>query len=165
MSRKFIATVVAAALGVAAFGNSPARADEALARALATVVGVAVVGAIIKHQLDDDKKEKSAKRRKRSKTVEVQRGAQSPYNISRRYEARPLPARVKRKLLPGDCLRSFETRDGRLPVFTKSCLAKNYAYNNSLPGACSVKVRAHKNKYRGYDARCLRRQGYQLARW
>ncbi|MGA9408914.1 MAG: hypothetical protein WBV78_00575, partial [Roseobacter sp.] len=55
MSRKFIAIVASAALLITAVGNAPARADEDLARLLATVVGVAIVGAVISNKLDDDK--------------------------------------------------------------------------------------------------------------
>ena len=164
MSHKFIATVVAAAVAIATIGNAPARADENVARALAAIVGAAVVGAIINHELKDRKKEKVVKRRKKNPTPEVWDYRRNEDTAIRRVEPRPLPARVQRKLLPGNCLRSFETRDGRARVFSKKCLKKNYDYNRSLPQACAVKFRNHNKKRHGYDARCLRRQGYQLAR-
>lgn len=43
MSRKFIAIVASAALLITAVGNAPARADEDLARLLATVVGLSLI--------------------------------------------------------------------------------------------------------------------------
>ena len=167
MSRKFIATVVAAALAVAMIGNAPARADEDVARALAAIVGAAVVGAIINQQLQDDKKGKKNKvatHRKNKPVANVWPQGGRTDRVIRRAAPRPLPDRVKRKLLPGQCLRSFDTRDGRARVFAKKCLNKNYAHNRSLPRTCAVKFRSHKKKQHGYDARCLRRQGYQLAR-
>lgn len=164
MSHKFIAAVVAAALAVVTIGNAPARADEDVARALAAIVGAAVVGAIINHELKDRKEEKRVTQRKDSRVPEVWRRDQSSDRVIRRSEPRPLPAQVKRKLLPGNCLRSFETSDGRARVFSKKCLKENYTFNRSLPQACAVKFRTQKKRQSGYDARCLRRQGYQLAR-
>jgi hypothetical protein len=66
--------------------------------------------------------------------------------------------------LPGDCLQSFETRDGRYRIFERSCLKQRYAFERSLPRACEVKFKGWKKMQHGYDARCLRRAGYQLAR-
>ena len=161
MSRKFITTVIAAAIAVTAFGNAPARANEDLARALAALVGVAIVGKVISDRLDkdDDKVSRSYDNRYRYVQPVVPRSEQV-----RRFEQRPLPRRVQRSLLPGDCLRSFETGNGRQRVFDKKCLRKNYNYVRSLPRSCEVSFRAKKKKRRGYDARCLRREGYQLAR-
>ncbi|MEM9575486.1 MAG: hypothetical protein AAF999_00590 [Pseudomonadota bacterium] len=168
MSHKFIATVVAAAVVIATIGNAPARADENMTRALAAIVGAAVVGAIINHELKDrkkEKKEKAAKRRKKKQVAPVRDYSWNDDAVIQRVEPRPLPARVERKLLPGNCLRSFETGEGRARVFGKKCLKKHYDYNRSLPQACAVKFRTDNKKRQGYNARCLRRQGYQLARW
>lgn len=162
MSRRFIAAVAGAAIAVTAIGTAPARADEDLARTLAAIVGIAIVGKVIKDRLDDDDDDRVVYRNR----------FDDPYlytapregNIIRRVDPRPLPRSVKRRLLPGECLRSWNTRDGRARVFGKKCLERNYSYTKSLPRACAVKVRVNKKKRRGYDARCLRREGYQLAR-
>ena len=51
MYRRFIATITAASIAITAFGAAPALADEnKLAKALAVVVGVAVVGNLIQGQ-------------------------------------------------------------------------------------------------------------------
>ena len=162
MSRKFIAAVAGAAIAVTAFGTAPVRADEDLARTLAAIVGIAIVGKVIKDRLDEDDDDRVVYRNR----------FDDPYvytaprrdNVIRRVEPRPLPRSVKHRLLPGECLRSWNTRDGRARVFGKKCLQRNYGYTKSLPRSCEVKTRVNNKKRRGYDARCLRREGYQLAR-
>lgn len=164
MTRKFIAAIVGAALTITAIGSAPARADEDLARALAAIVGIAIVGKVISDNRSDDKK-KSTVTRNRNTTHHSTR----PYynrsdNWIRRVEPRPLPRRVERRLLPGDCLRSFNTRDGRYRIFGKRCLQRNYQHVRSLPRSCEVSFRTGNQKRHGYGARCLHRKGYQLAR-
>ena len=164
MTRKFIAAVVCTALSVTAIGAAPAKADEDLAKALATIVGIAIVGKVISDKLDDDKPPTQTVARNRAyDNFRFENNANTDRVITP-WEPRPLPRRVERRLLPGDCLRSFETSDGRVRVFGKRCLERNYSYNQSLPRSCAVRFRVNNKKRRGYDARCLRREGYQLAR-
>ena len=162
MSRKFIAVIAGAALAVTAIGTAPAQADEDLARTLAAIVGIAIVGKVIKDRLDDDDDDRVVYRDR----IDDRYTYTAPRNdtVIRRVEPRPLPRSVQRRLLPGECLRSWQTRDGRERVFDKKCLKKNYSFANSLPRSCEVKLRVNNKKRRGYDARCLRRDGYQLAR-
>lgn len=162
MSRKFIAAIVGAAITVTAIGATPAKANDDLARTLAALVGLAIVGKVVSDRLDDDDNDRVVYRDRFD-----DRYTYSPTlndNVIRRVDPRPLPRTVKRRLLPGDCLRSWNTRDGRARVFGKRCLQRNYAFTESLPRACEVKLRVNKKKRLGYDARCLRREGYQLAR-
>ena len=164
MSRKFIAAIVCSALSITAIGAAPARADEDLAKALAAIVGLAIVGKVISDKLDDDKKPAPTVTRNRVyDDFRFENNARTDQVITP-WEPRPLPRRVERRLLPGDCLRSFETPNGRVRVFGQRCLERNYSYNQSLPRACAVRFRVNNKKRRGYDARCLRREGYQLAR-
>ncbi|MGA9254699.1 MAG: hypothetical protein WBV71_19920 [Roseobacter sp.] len=164
MSRKFIAIVASAALLITAVGNAPARADEDLARLLATVVGVAIVGAVISNKLDDDKDKDDRVSRRSTDRDGITRQATPRGDVIRRAETGAFPRRTNRQLLPGACLQSFDTRDGRYRVFGKKCLQQNYRFTSDLPRACKVKFRANGKKRNGYGARCLRRSGYQLAR-
>ena len=175
MHRKFITFVVTVSIVIAGFGAAPARADNNdLARALAAIVGIAVIGAAIKNKRDKDKVSRNYHQPVQPRYVEP-RYAQPRYAPPRhahpqqRYypdpvRPRPLPSRVNRKLLPGDCLRSFETRQGTMRLFAEQCLLQNYRYVDQLPSHCAVKVRTRGGHRWGYDARCLRNQGYQLAR-
>lgn len=150
--RHFIATVVISAVAITGFSAAPARAgQDDLNKALAALAGLAVLGVVIHYARDDDKKERRAVIDRRH----------DPYGPP---TPRPLPPRVDRKTLPPHCLRSVEVRGGRLDVFARRCLKRSYRYTDSLPGTCKLEFRGDGQKRVGYEARCLRHQGYVLAR-
>ena len=165
MYRKFIATISAAAIGLTALGSTPAAAgDRENARALAAILGIAAVGAIIHQQNKKDKKQVYSHR---PAPVYQPPRQHAPAHNPPRYHApqpRPLPKRVDRKLLPQECFRTYDTRRGRVAMFGSHCLQKNYQFANRLPQQCNLVVRTSQGDRRGYDARCLRDQGYRLAR-
>ena len=155
MYRKFIATVSAAAIALTAMGATPAFADDRdAARALAAILGIAVVGALI-HESNKDKKRKVHRHTHRPK-----HHAHKPHHL----KPRPLPKRANRKLLPQRCFRSVQTYQGNFRMFGQRCLNKHYAHVNSLPNRCRYVVPTPNGKRRGYEARCLRDAGYRLAR-
>lgn len=183
MGRKFIAAVVAAALTVTAVGTAPARADSDLLKTLAIVAGAAVVGKVIYDQTQRNRQNQIVSRNVAPPPVYYQaperqtHRAPMPQSVYRPVarpqvvwaepidiDPRPLPKRADRKLLPGDCLQSVETRDGRVRFFAQDCLERNYSYVNRLPQDCAVRFRSYNGPREGYDARCLRDEGYQLAR-
>lgn len=181
MGLKFIAAVVAAALTVTTFGAAPARADNDLLKSLAIVAGAAAVGKLIydrnqRAQYNDQPSRNSTQPQGFYRAPEQQtyRGPKSHngYHPSVRpnsgyynsVKPRHLPKRVDRKLLPGDCLQSIDTRNGRVRFFSQRCLEQNYQYVNRLPRECAVRFRTYNGPRAGYDARCLRDEGYQLAR-
>ncbi|MGB7242433.1 MAG: hypothetical protein WBC93_10145 [Sulfitobacter sp.] len=155
--RKFIAAIVSTAMLVTGISAAPARADtDDLAKALAAIVGVAIIGSAInnrKHRKEDAQRARQA--------APVQRRYVDP---GYRVQPRPLPRRVARKLLPGQCLRTFNTRRGTLSVFGERCLQNNYRHVNRLPSNCYRTVRTRNGQRRGYEAQCLRSSGYKLAR-
>jgi hypothetical protein len=146
MPRKFISFITAAALTITTLGSTPATAGEhETARALAALLGVAVVGAIL-HDRHKDKK--------------VRHGAPRRVHEPPRYQP---PKRVDRKLLPQQCFRSYETYNGKVRMFGNRCLKNNYAFAHKLPRRCLYIFDTPKGDRRGYEARCLRREGYRLA--
>jgi hypothetical protein len=66
--------------------------------------------------------------------------------------------------LPGQCLRSLHTRQGKVRMFGARCLHNSFTHANRLPSECGIRVRTNQGPRRGYEARCLRNHGYQLAR-
>lgn len=162
MSRKFIGYVAVMALAVTVIGSRRAQANDDLATALAALVGVAIVGSIIADNLDDDEKASNH----RSKAPARVRDHANPrgHRTYRHVSPNHTPRRASRHLLPGDCLRSFDTRNGRQRIFESQCLRTQYSFTNTLPRSCGVTVRAHHKQRRGYDAGCLGRAGYKLAR-
>lgn len=160
MYRKFIATVSAAAIALTAMGAAPAYADDRdAARALAAILGIAVVGALIH---DNNKKKK--RKVHRQAPVYNQPLYNQPAYKQQRIKPRPLPQRANRKLLPQRCFRSVDTRQGTYRMFGQRCLNKHYRHVNSLPQRCQYTFRTYDGKRRGYEARCLRDAGYRLAR-
>ncbi len=149
MFAKLIATIAGAAMLIGVAGARPAQAgDDDVARALAVIAGLAILGKVIKDRNDDQ--------------AVTRHGQINTFND--RLAPRPLPQKAKRKLLPGNCLRSFETRRGTVRMFGRKCLNNSYRHVNSLPQHCAVRVRTNQGPRAGYEARCLRHQGYQLAR-
>lgn len=160
MYRKFIATVSAAAIALTALGSAPARADDRdAARALAAILGIAVVGAII-HDRNKDKKRKVHREAPVYKKHVQKKHVHKPHRI----QPRPLPQRANRKLLPQRCFRSVQTYQGNYRMFGQRCLNKHYRHVNSLPNRCRYVFPTQNGTRRGYDARCLRDAGYRLAR-
>jgi hypothetical protein len=182
MFARVFAPILAATLFLTSVGPAPARADDDLVKALAVIAGAAIVGKIIM--------DRNA-RAPRAEIVSRRYDAPAPRDWAPRVSLRPmerpvervaartgerstgdevspapqpLPGLVRSKLLPGDCLRSFDTADGRKAIFGKECLAQNYAFNDSLPRDCEVSFRAFDQRREGYEAQCLSREGYLLAR-
>lgn len=169
MYRKFIATVAAASIALTAIGAVPAAAENFKAeRALAAILGLAVVGAIV-HENRKDKKHKPAQVHVTPK--QKGHGHLGHKHVGQGYNPpvyhpapRPMPNRVNRKLLPQQCLRSMQSRDGRVRYFGQRCLNRNFEFAHRLPQVCNYTFRTHKGTRRGYEARCLRDWGYRLAR-
>lgn len=165
MPHKFIATLLVAALCVTAIGTAPARADQDALRALAVIAGAVVVGKVI-----HDQNKRRINDRAVTKDSFQQQGFRregeryKPRHVQRGFGVQPQRKRVNRHLLPGDCLRSVETRSGLLRYFSQRCLERNYQHANRLPRGCAVRLRSYDGTRAGYDARCLRNQGYELAR-
>ncbi len=171
MYRRFIAFVAAASIAITAFSALPARAgDKEVAKALAAVLGVAVVGKII----HDNRKDRLRKRRV------VTRSHPTPvYTAPRRQtqprarqvrktpqiKPRPLPDLVRNeKLLPGKCFRSYDGQRETVRMFERTCLDTNFRHTRLLPQQCKVQVNTENGSRFGYQATCLRDAGYKLAR-
>ena len=176
MYRHFIATIAAASIAITAIGAVPAYAgDRDTVRALAAILGVAVVGKIIH---DNNKKKRAYRQPAR---VHNKPHATAPRHHTPRHDPpraakprhdpprynpqpRPLPRHVSRKLLPQECFRSFETRQGKIRMFGDRCLKRNFEHVNRLPQRCHYKFGTPNGQRSGYEARCLRDAGYRLAR-
>ncbi|MEP2891704.1 hypothetical protein [Tateyamaria sp.] len=162
IQRPFIATIAAAAIAITGFSAAPARAsDNDAAKALAIVLGLAVAGAVI-HKRNDDKK---ARRESYTHKPVPQTHKRTVSPQRKHVQPRPLPSKVNRKLLPKGCLSNLRTDRGRhIQAFGQNCLSRNYKFSSSLPQHCGQRVRTRHGAGYAYEAQCLSRQGYQLAR-
>ncbi|MCX7558040.1 hypothetical protein OS190_00570 [Sulfitobacter sp. F26204] len=174
MYRKFIATVAAASIALTALGAFPVAAGERdTAKVIAAILGLAVVGKIIHDRNERKEEARHDSKRPIYRTPEYKKPVhrvpeyKKPVHQPPRYtqpRPRPLPDRVNRKLLPQQCLRSFETRQGRVRMFANQCLKRNYKFAHRLPQQCSYVFSTPRGDRRGYEARCLRDRGFRLAR-
>lgn len=150
MHRYFIAAVVSLTVIITGSFAAPARADgDDLARALAGIAALAIIGKAI-HD--------------RNKRDHVTHN----YNTyqPRVIRPKPLPNRVARKNLPAQCIRHIETRNGNTRrVLGARCLDRNYRFSNQLPRNCARQVETRRGWRWVYGARCLRNNGYQIARY
>ena len=149
MHRKFIALVIGATVAITSLSAAaPARADsEDLARALAGIAALAIIGKAIHDRRKDD-------------DVVTRRTGRGPI-----IEPRPLPRRVARRALPAQCLRHAETDRGPRRVFGARCLERHYRHAHTLPRDCGRRVWTHRGWRYGYGVRCLRNRGYEIARY
>lgn len=154
--RKFIAAVAALSILITGFGAVQAQAaDRNTERALAAILGLAVIGAIIASERDDDRDRQTQKVIRPAPTI----------------QARPLPDDLRpqrhaagRKALPEQCLRDVRTRDGTARYFGVRCMNQNYRFVNRLPNRCERRIQTNHGVRYGWGARCLRQEGYTLAR-
>ena len=182
MHRIFIAGIISVSIVITALSaNSAAASDRGTTNLLAGLAGLAILGAIIH---DSNKKKKAATYssryeyvpQRKQKPGHIKRGPDHRYkdkyvehprykgNGRHKPKAKPLPHRVSRKLLPSNCLRSINTRQGQKRIFGNRCLNSNFRHVNKLPDACYTEFRAKGQNHHGYGARCLRNKGYSVAR-
>ena len=133
--------------------------DYTAERAIAAILGLAVVGTIIAKHSDGSPKAKPKER-------VVAPIAKAPTGV----KPRPLPkdlrhtTRAQRRALPPRCLRETRTERGVAQYYGARCLSRHYDAVNRLPDRCERRIRTDRGVRYGWSARCLRREGYTLAR-
>ncbi len=164
MYRSFITTIAAASVALTTLGAAPAFADRDndLAHALAAIAGIAVVGALIHENKKKRKKVRHDQRYDPQNTPRVHRPHR--LHVQPHVDPRPLPRHVRRNLLPQNCLRDFRTRHGKVRMFPRRCLERNYSFINRLPDHCATRIKTDHGRRVGWEAHCLRQAGYRLAR-
>lgn len=152
--RKFIALILALSLAVTGFTAAPARADEDVAKFIAGVVALGLIGAAVNDARKDHKREQ--------KTYSHGNRGQANNNYQYGHRARPLPRRVAKYDLPGHCVKIVPEFSHSRTVVSQRCLARDYGYVDSLPGQCRTQVwNGHKQRI-AYKTRCLEKHGYRL---
>lgn len=171
MYRKFITIIIAASMAVTGLSAAPARADsEDVAKVIAGVTALAILGAAIAEAKDN--KDRVVTRNLghlRHDNRHRGNGRKLGHRRHGHDGARPLPDRVKRKLIPDACRVQARARHGQsIRGFGRWCLVRHYGYVNSLPRNCESRVRSRHGHMRTiYRGRCLYRHGYRAAnaRW
>lgn len=153
MTKRFVATLMAASIALTSVFSAPARAADPgeIGRILLGAGALFIIGNEI---AKNNNKSRTVTRR----YVEPQRYVE-PHRHSRYVEP---PRRVKpnRKIVPVACLRENGYRDGPARYFGKRCLQNNMRNANRLPSYCQSYVWGRNGQRTVYDARCLRRDGW-----
>lgn len=158
--RKVIAVITAAALAITGIGATPLQANGYNSeRALAALLGLAVIGAIVANERKDRKNLEPQVQRQA--LPHVQQHILKPSHIA----PRPLPQRARLAPLPGQCLRFLDNTHGPNRVFGARCLQRNYQAAQWLPRNCLRQFQTNRGWREGYGARCLRHEGYEIANY
>ncbi|MYM55511.1 hypothetical protein [Thalassovita mangrovi] len=160
MSRKFIATVLAASLAVTSISAAPARAGEDdLVKLLAGATALFIIGKAI-----NDKPARAAA--PQSRNYDYTRPEYTrPYDGDRRHEYQHRQRHAYNAPLPGYCRSSVWTDQGRQRFLDGRCLRQNYSQARDLPQQCRITVgKGADHKRRGYSIPCLKRNGFEIAR-
>lgn len=174
MARKFIASILTAAVIVTGFNAAPARAADIreLAQAAAGIAAVAIIANQLNKSRDGNDQNSVSRNTLGQIFAPQQNRPQYGYD-DQRYgyggqhfvKPRPLPARVSRKALPAACLQTVEDGRGRaVNILGQRCLQNNFRGAGNLPRACEVDVQSNRGWRTAYDATCLSRAGYSIAR-
>ncbi|AHD02501.1 hypothetical protein [Leisingera methylohalidivorans] len=158
--RKFIALIVAASIAITGFSAAPARADEDVAKFIAGMALLGILGAAINDARKDDDHTVT-------RTYNPPRGhghGDHRHNSHKRYggHVKPLPPRLHRYDLPAQCVRYFPRYSRNYPLAGKGCLDRNYGYTQNLPRACKVTFWNGNRNHTGYKPRCLNQHGYRM---
>lgn len=158
LHRKFITFVLAASMAITGFSAVPARADEDVARFIAGLAVLGILGAAI----NQNRHQNTYVSRSDTDPAYVHTPRPQPPHVH--PQPRPLPPRVTRYDLPSQCLRYFPAyRNGR-NLLGQHCLGNTYRHVSALPQQCRVTFwngRSHKNAFR---PDCLRQRGYRFVR-
>lgn len=147
--RKFIALILSLSLAVTGFSAVPARADEDVAKVIAGLALLGIIGAAINDRRDDHRPAVTHNRPNHG------HGGQG-------YGNRPLPSGVARYDVPAQCLRVFPRYSQSQKLLGQGCLRKNYRHANRLPHSCKVTFWNGRKHKTGYRPGCLRKNGYRL---
>lgn len=143
--RKFIAAILAFSVAIAGFSAAPARADEDVAKFLAGLAVLGIIGAAINDAKDDAKR--TPPRR---------------HDVILPDGPRPKPHHVRKYDLPGGCLTSLRVNGQNHRFLAQRCLKNNYRYTRQLPQRCHSFFDNGHQRRQGYRPKCLRRHGYRL---
>ena len=146
MGRKFIATILAAAIAVTSISATTTAAqagDKDVARFIVGATALAIIGAAI---ADEQRKKNKA-----------HAGTQSHYKPKPQVHHKP---RHNAGLVaPRKCLINAQTRQGWTKGYAVGCTRHNIRRPAALPSDCVRRNFANTSRY-FYSARCLRRNGF-----
>ena len=160
MFKSLVAGITAVSLTLAS--TTPLQAQsmdrEDVGKLLFGLATIAVIGAAIDQNRDNDRN-RSTRVHDTPQWGGINRN-NSWSDLNRRHDN----SHNSRRVLPGSCLETVETRFGHQRLFGKRCLERNYRHASRLPDRCVVRLYTNEGPRGGYDPLCLREQGYRSDR-
>ncbi|SEQ00889.1 hypothetical protein [Thalassovita taeanensis] len=157
MSRKFIATILAASLAITGFSTAPAQAgNDDLAKFLAGAAALVIIGSAI-----DDNKNRKVVTRRYDDNRYYGTTNQHQHRYQHQYERRsaPLP-RYDDKRYNDRGRNQAKSRDHRPSGANDRHAARTHPRARALPEQCRLPGRGKA----AYSAKCLNRYGYRADR-
>lgn len=156
MTKKFMATVLAASITISAISTAPAIAKPSGGvRVLQGLAALYVISQVVKDSKTARQPEATTSGRNRHSTHAPQK--------SRTQWGQPIKPRRQRLILPSRCLKTFDTRRGQTRAYGAYCVKKN-APRLSLPQQCKRRISTDNGRRNVYGSKCLRQHGYRSAR-
>ncbi|MDJ0630650.1 MAG: hypothetical protein QNJ44_20510 [Rhodobacter sp.] len=148
MTKRLIATVLAASLALTSVAATPARAADSgeIGRFLLGAGALFIIGSAI---ANNDRRHKYNNRSYDS----------DRYVTRRHVDPRPR-VKPRRKVVPSACLRVNRWNNGPRRFFGHRCLSRNMRHVGRLPIACHRKIWTNRGQRSVYHARCLRNHGW-----
>lgn len=167
MTRRLALTFAIFLMGSTALAVTPVRAqsNDQLGRAIATGVGLFVLGRIIASQNEQNKSKATASNNSRP-NANISDAARLANQDQRRLnQLGSWHAKRDPKVLPRECFFLAGYGENRVGVFGQSCLHERVEKPGNLPRECRITIPVrHGDPARVYSARCLREKGY-TASW
>ncbi len=142
MTKRLIATLLAASLALTSVAAAPARAADSgeIGRFLLGAGTLFIIGSAI---ANSDRRYRDSDR-----------------YVNRRDFGPAHRVKPRRKVVPSACLRFNRWDNGPRRFFGKRCLRNNMRHFGRLPGGCQRTVWTHNGRRTVFAARCLRRNGW-----
>lgn len=154
MTKRLIATALAASLALTSLPATPARADAGeIARFIVGAGALLLLGNAISQN----------NRNKNNDNPPVtRRYDDSDRNVTHRHVERPRQV-TRRKLVPSSCLRENRWDNGPRRFFARRCLSNNMRNFDRLPNQCRTTIWTDRGRRSVYAARCLRKKGWRFS--
>ncbi len=159
--RRFIAVILSLSLAITGISAAPARADEDVAKFIAGMAFLGLLGAAINDSRHEEQRAPVAA----PPPPPPHSYHRDPYHHDPYHRGpRPLPPRVAKYDLPAQCVRYFPRYSKSHTLLGQNCLQRNYVHEQSLPQSCRVTFWNGPRHRTGSKSECLQRNGYRIVR-
>lgn len=163
MTKRFLASVLAASMAITSLSTAPARADAGeIARFVVGAGAILLLGNAIARQNRENKNARVS-RRYEDPQPRVTRRHVHPAPSETRRHVDPAPRNTRRMLVPSSCLRENYSDYGPRRYADERCLSRNMRDFSRLPDNCRTAIWTRKGRSAGYSASCLRRNGWTFS--